>query len=345
MEISLLPKFLQVELTYKCNSRCSFCYNPDHKGSNTKASIEDILREINTYHLGHVQLIGGEVTTIKNLPNYLDLLPDAKWKSIVTNGRIFRGDIKGKIDEIYISLHGDELTHEELTQELGSYEVIIDNIKKYASWGIDVNSDTVLTKFNADKIYSIAKKAKSIGMKRIFVNIFQPEGIGSARPDYSPSHEQIKLAITQLLNVRENLDFEVYFGTSTPFCLDERLITEKLAFRCGAGEWFGSVDPTGEFRICNHSTKSYGNINEKPLHEIWHSKEIDSEYRNKVLNDNSCSQCSMREQCLGGCRINENGSYRVDPIVERDRDLLLSKEEMNTLNEIYERNKFTISYA
>lgn len=345
MDISLLPKFIQVELTYKCNSRCSFCYNPDHKGSKSKIAVEDILSEINTYCLSHVQLIGGEVTTIKELPYYLDLLNKTKWKSIVTNGRIFRSDIEGKIDEIYISLHGDQLTHEDLTQEIGSYEVILDNIKRYVSWGIDVNSDTVLTKFNADKIYSIAEKAKSIGMKRIFVNIFQPEGIGSARPDYSPSLEQIRSAITQLLIVRDKLDFEVYFGTSTPFCLDERLITEKLAFRCGAGEWFGSVNPSGEFRICNHSTKSYGNIIDMPLNKIWHSKDIDSGYRNITLNDDSCSLCSMQKHCLGGCRINENGSYRVDPIVERDRELLLSNEAMASLCDTYESNKFAISYT
>lgn len=343
MDISILPRFLQVELTYKCNSRCAFCYNPDHKGANTEISIKEILEEINSYCLSHVQLIGGEVTTINNLSDYLDILDRTKWKSIVTNGRIYRNDIRGKINEIYISLHGDELTHEELTQEVGSYDKIIDNIKKYVSWGIDVNSDTVLTKFNANHIYDIAKKAKDIGMKRIFVNIFQPEGIGSTRPDYSPSLEQIRSSITQLIKAREYLKFEAYFGTSTPFCLDERLITKNLAFRCGAGEWFGSINPSGEFRICNHSTKSHGNVLKTPLNKIWHSKEIDLDYRNTIVNDESCSDCEIRKHCLGGCRINEKGNYRVDPIVKRDRKLLLSGKKISALYENYNLNELHVS--
>lgn len=344
MDISILPKFLQVELTYKCNSRCSFCYNPNHKDLKKEISIEQILSEINRFRIRHVQLIGGEVTTIKNLSEFLDVLYKIKWRSIVTNGRIYRSDIKGKINEIYISLHGDKLTHEELTTEYGSYETIIENIERYVSWGIDVNSDTVLTRHNADYIFDIAKRAKSIGMRRLFLNIFQPEGIGSNRPDFSPSLDQIRFAITQLIRARDVLDFEVYFGTSTPFCLDKRLIAEKLAFRCGAGEWFGSVSPSGEFRICNHSIKSYGNIIELPLNKIWHSKSIDSEYRNNKLENTICDGCAMCRQCLGGCRINENGDYRLDPIVERDYKLLLSKEEMNRLSKESVLDKFPLSY-
>lgn len=343
MEYSLLPKFLQVELTYKCNSRCSFCYNPHHKSSPAKYSAEEILESIDEYRLPHVQLIGGEVTTIKNLPELLDGLKQTRWKSIVTNGRVFRGDIRGKVDEIYLSLHGDTSTHETLTQEFGSFEPIVKNIEKYVSWGIDINSDTVLTKFNADQMGEIALHAKSLGMKRIFVNIFQPEGLGSLRPDFSPSIQQIRSAIDQLLEVRKATEFEVYFGTSTPFCLDSRLISEKMAFRCGAGEWFASVDPSGELRICNHSTRSYGNVVNRPLNEIWHSKLINTEYRNKRIDDTICQHCPFQSDCLGGCRINEKGNYRVDPLVSRDRDDLLSPSEMASLKGVYDSNPFPLT--
>jgi radical SAM protein with 4Fe4S-binding SPASM domain len=345
MEIALLPKFLQVELTYACNSKCSFCYNPTHGGKISNDHLMRILSEVNSYEIRHVQLIGGEVSILPELPSYLDALDKVRWRSLVTNGRRYRHDIKGKVNEIYLSLHGDENTHEILTSEPGSFSVIEENIKRYVDWDIDVNSDTVLTKYNAEEVFSIAAHAKAIGMKRLFLNIFQPEGIGSSRPDFSPSIEQIRSAIGQMIRARDELGFEMYFGTSTPMCLDERLLTERLAFRCGAGEWFASINPQGEMRICNHSTKSYGNITSTPLHKIWHAKQIDVEYRDARMPNTVCDNCAAFSICRGGCRLDENGKYRVDPIVTRDESSLVSPNRMVDLVKVYENAPHPISFS
>lgn len=180
-------------------------------------------------------------------------------------------------------------------------------------------------------------------MKRLFLNIFQPEGIGSKRPDFSPSLQQIRDAITQMISARSELGIEMHFGTSTPLCLDERLFTERLAFRCGAGEWFASINPQGEFRICNHSTRSYGNVTTTPLHKVWHARPIDSEYRNAPLRDDICNGCAAFQLCRGGCRINEGGSYRLDPIVARDRAELLSADNIRDLFMEYKTAPFPVS--
>lgn len=152
MEIALLPKFLQVELTYTCNSRCSFCYNPTHKGKLSKEQLLELLAEVNSYEIRHIQLIGGEVSTLEPLPQYLAALNKVGWRSIVTNGRVFRPDIQGLVDEVYVSLHGDEATHEQLTSEPGSYGLIESNIERYVKWGVVVHSDTVLTKYNFSEV-------------------------------------------------------------------------------------------------------------------------------------------------------------------------------------------------
>lgn len=346
MDIALLPKFLQVELTYACNSACSFCYNPTHGGKIDHQKLLRILAEVNSYNIRHVQLIGGEVSILPSLPAYLEALDKVQWRSIVTNGRRFREDIKGLVNEVYVSIHGEKDLHEYLTSEPNSFGVIEETIKKYVSWGVDVNSDTVLTKHNSDSIYKIAKHAKSLGMKRLFLNIFQPEGIGSTRPDFSPSIEQIRSAIDQMISARSDFGIDMHFGTSTPLCLDERLFTERLGFRCGAGEWFASINPQGEIRICNHSTKSYGNVTESPLNAIWHSREISSEYRNAQPDDAGiCQGCAAFSLCRGGCRIDQSGRYRVDPIVMRDKDKLLDSAKIHTLMSHFQSKPFPISYA
>ena len=336
MEYSLLPRFLQIELTYACNSACTFCYNPDHH-----RQIDDDLRfriidEINGYGIKHVQLIGGEVTTLPNLPKYLDRLPDIKWKSLVTNGRIFVPELEGRVNEIYLSLHGNKETHETITKAKGSFEIIEESIKRYVAFGIAVQSDTVLTSRNYTEIFDIAERAKELGMSTLFVNIFQPAGIGSYFQDgLTPTVWQIRSAITQMIRAREELGINVQFGTSTPFCLDERLVPEGLAFTCGTGTWFASINPQGELRICNQSAKSYGNILDTPLNQIWHSREIDSEYRSLSWLAEPCQSCVFRLECIGGCRINDKGVARLDPVLQREPGALLSQAELQAIKMRY----------
>ncbi len=334
MQHRLLPQFLQVELTYACNSACTFCYNPNHHREFDEQRCIKILDEVDRYQLAHVQLIGGEITVLPQLPDYLARLRRTRWKSIVTNGRIFVPALDGLVDEIYLSLHGDSEVHEQITNATGSFEVITDSIQRYVAFGIEVHSDTVLTSQNYDQIGEVAKYAKELGMAVLFVNIFQPVGIGAAATaSLAPSVDQIRSAIDQMLKARDELGLDVRFGTSTPYCLDERLVTEELAFTCGTGTWFGSVSPDGELRICNQSSRSYGNVLEEPLGKIWNSLAIDQDYRDLSWLDEPCCSCPIQNECLGGCRISGSGEPRIDPIVMREKANLLSLEQLTGLKE------------
>lgn len=346
MRYHVLPRFIQYELTYACNSACTFCYNPNHGKQPDEQICEAVLDILNYYRLHHVQLIGGEITLLPALPTYLERLKDIRWRSIVTNGRIYVPELVGRVNEIFLSLHGTAEIHETLTQAKGSFDIIQDTIKKYVSGGIVVHSDTALTKVNAHLIYEIAVHAATLGMKTLFVNIFQSTGIGSySSADLAPSIFQIRDAITQMLRARDEVGIDVQFGTSTPFCLDERLVTEGLAFRCGTGDWFASIDPWGEFRICNQSARSYGNVLDKPLHEIWHSYPINKEYRNLGWIGDPCYSCVFQCECLGGCRIEGTGKPRVDPIVVRDKDYLISQERLKELKAIFLKMKYAQPYG
>lgn len=336
MEYELLPRFLQYELTYGCNSACSFCYNPNHKKQPDESVRERVLDSLNWYRLEHVQLIGGEVTILPALPSYLDRLQDVGWRSIVTNGRICVPELVGRVDEIYLSMHGTAEVHESLTRAKDSFQVIERSIRTYVSAGIRVHCDTVLTRLNAHLVFEIAAQAAELGMDTMFLNIFQPAGIGAARSlDLSPTLDQIRDAIGQMLRARDELGVDVRFGTSTPFCLDERLVVEDLAFRCGTGDWFASVDPWGELRICNQSTRSYGNLLERPLHLIWHDRTINTEYRDLSWMPEPCGSCPLRNECLGGCRIGDDGRARIDPIVARDGDRLVRRERLLELRDLH----------
>lgn len=345
MEYALLPKFIQFELTYACNSGCVFCYNPSRKKQTDEETIINVLKELNSYKLNHVQLIGGEVTLFREkLPYYLSLLDKVKTRSMVTNGRIFIPETIEFLDEVYISIHGNKEMHESITRAKDSFSVIEDTIKAYVKANIIVSSDTVLTRINYNQMFEICKYASELGMKNIFVNIYQSAGLGARKEDdMAPSLEEIKIAIGQLIKAKHTLPLKVHFGTSTPYCLDERLILEDMAFTCGTGTWFGSINPWGELRICNQSTKSYGNVLEQELGKIWHNKIIDEDYRSLdwLKAAEPCNSCVYKSDCLGGCRINDKGEARIDPIVLREKNNLVSQER---LTELYSKSERVIHY-
>jgi radical SAM protein with 4Fe4S-binding SPASM domain len=70
---------------------------------------------------------------------------------------------------------------------------------------------------------------------------------------------------------------------------------------------------------------------ETPLNKIWHNVLINKDYRNAQINDPDCQGCPAYTECRGGCRIDENGLYRVDPIVTRDKAKLLAKTQIQDL--------------
>lgn len=345
MEYALLPKFIQFELTYACNSGCVFCYNPSRKKQTDEETIIKVLNELNRYKLDHVQLIGGEVTLFKEkLPYYLSLLDKVKTRSMVTNGRVFIPETIEFLDEVYISIHGDKEMHESITRAKNSFEVIESTITQYVKADLIVSSDTVLTRLNYDQMFNICKYATDLGMKNIFVNIYQSAGLGARKEDdMAPSLEEIRVAIGQLIQAKHTLPLNINFGTSTPYCLDERLVTEDLAFTCGTGSWFSSINPWGELRICNQSTKSYGNVLEEELGRIWHKKTIDDDYRNLswIKAVEPCNSCVFKNDCLGGCRINDKGEARIDPIVTREKDNLVSQSR---LRELYNQTERVVHY-
>lgn len=329
MQIALLPRFLQVELTYECNSACIFCYNPNHKKQPDDEIRKKVLSQVNRYQIDHVQLIGGEVSLLPHLTDYLDILKDVRWRSLVTNGRIYVPNLAGRVHEIYLSLHGNAAMHEDITNAPGSFETILETARKYVADGILVHSDSILTSENYSNIFEMAARAKDVGCSTMFLNIFQAAGIGTKREDrLAPNVRQIRVAIGQMIEAKEKLGIRVQFGTSTPFCLDERLITHDLKFKCGVGDWFASIDPQGEFRLCNQSTKSYGNILEQPISRIWHDKRVDAEYRSLNWLAEPCASCEAKIECQGGCRVGDKGEYRIDPLLRREPNEFVSPQRI-----------------
>lgn len=305
-------------MTYACNSRCIFCYNPSRTSPLNVQVVWGVLRSLQKSQIPLVQLIGGEVSLLPELNQFVEFLAPTSNVSVVTNGIVYR-ELTPNLAGIFISLHGTREMHEHLTQHPGSYDVITDNIARYAAVGHHVHADVIMTSQNYTQLYEIARIARELGMQAIYINRYESGGLGAANSRVlMPTLRQFRVGLDQMIKAREELGIAISFGTATPFCADERLLAAGLEFNCGMASWFAVIGPNGDFRICNQSKRVYGNVLERPLEDLWISPQLD-DYRDLRWVTGACASCEVLPVCGAGCRVDTTveAEYCPDFFVRR----------------------------
>jgi len=310
-----IPHLIHIETTYSCNSKCTFCYNPNRNETIDYQTINKIVTSVKKSQIPHVYLIGGEPSLfdVKKLNKYINILAEVSSVTIVTNGLRYLDGLSDKLACIGVPIHGNKKTHEALTNVKGGYKKTIESIKKYVKRGFDVRCIPVLMSINYKQMYEIIKFAKQLGMESVFVDRFESGGLGTQAQQLKPTLSQFREALTQMIAARDDFDIPVGFGTAIPFCLDRRLLSEDMYADCGAGVTFGAIAPNGNFRICNQSKRIYGNILKEPIEKIWHKKSLD-EFRNLKWVTEPCKSCQLLYLCVCGCKVDQsyNDKYCLD---------------------------------
>lgn len=308
-----LPLFAQFEVSYSCNSFCMFCYNRQRQVSPPREITWKIAKVLHDSKIPIIQITGGECTLFPELSEIIKYLSEKSSVTIVTNG-IKRVKLPDETAGVFVSLHGTKKTHEYLTRNANTYDKIAENIRHYVDSGLELSSDTLLCSKNYNEIYKIIENAVDLGMKHIVINRFEVGGMGTSKVgSLMPSVEQFRKALTQIIDARKDFDVSIIFGDSIPFCIDERLIKEGLAYSCSAGISYAVINPYGDLRICNQSNTSYGNVLERPLKEIWNNKSIDFFRKLKWVSE-PCNKCPILSRCLCGCKVDNscNPEYCID---------------------------------
>jgi len=318
IEHDTIPHLCHIEMTYACNERCIFCYNPERAKIGDLRVIDRIVRSVAKSQIPHVYLIGGEpsLLPVEKLNEYIELLSAHSSVTIVTNGLRRLDGISDKLACFGVPIHGAGAdTHEFLNQTKGSFDKTLETIKSYVRMGHDVRCIPVLTGYNFDQMYDIIGLAAELGMESIYVDRYEDGGIGannSRDKQLKPTREQFHVAVGQIIQAKH--DFGVFggrvgFGTAIPYCLDERMITEHITANCGVGVSFCAINPRGEFRMCNQSQLVFGNLPNESIKTIWSKPALDI-FRDLSWVGEPCKSCDLLLDCTGGCKVDANCSNK-----------------------------------
>jgi MoaA/NifB/PqqE/SkfB family radical SAM enzyme len=186
-----IPLNCQIELTYRCNHLCTFCYNsPTGEREMTTEQVFEVLRKVADFGVVYVTLTGGEAMCRKDFfPVAQEVRRLGMAVRIYSNGFLL-ADPKmvekvRALDpmEVEISVHGAKPeTHDALTRIKGSFEKTWQGIRNLVDAGIAVRLKCPITRLNQAELFDLRDLGETLGQHVIFDAVITPKDDGSQDP-------------------------------------------------------------------------------------------------------------------------------------------------------------------
>lgn len=315
------PTSVDIAITKKCNHRCVHCYNVWRTDDDnhdvikilSDEQVKTITNELVKNDVWRATLTGGEPLAeldvlyklIKSLTDHnialgmntnlslmteeiaIKLKKDFKWDNILLTS------LPGLIPEIC----------DQITQIPGSYERIVRGIDICQKYDIPVGINIVISKknlFELEKLYDFVSQHKVdyVSITRAIAPLYDQDN-----PAFFLDEEEIIYIADILEQVHSRYGISVGSVTPFPLCIlkDISKYQDIVSASCAAGISRCSIDAiTGDITACTHEEKAYGNIYNGGLKTAWDNM---YEWRQGLLVNEECRECSMLAYCGGECRM------------------------------------------
>ncbi|HEX9944549.1 MAG TPA: radical SAM/SPASM domain-containing protein [Thermoanaerobaculia bacterium] len=270
-----------VELTYRCNLDCFFCYNDlATRGEPLgRAEYFRLFADLRQMEVLNLTLSGGEPLAH---PDFLALGARARELGFVvrvkSNGHALRGELARRVrDEvdpflIEVSLHGaTAATHDRQTRVPGSFARLLANLAELRSLSLRVKLNSTLTAWNEGEIEEMFALADALGLPLQVDPEVTPRDDGDREPlRVAPTREGV-LRLFRLQFERGRAaeaaagrpDVQVARGG------DDGTLPAPVGKHCGAGSSGIAVDPYGNVYPCVQWRRPVGNLHRQGIREIW----------------------------------------------------------------------------
>jgi radical SAM protein with 4Fe4S-binding SPASM domain len=319
-----LPTVFTLELTTRCNNRCSGCANLDlrerraqrraHQGlmRGWRAIIDQIAEEKGA-EPWIVRLSGGEPTLhpeffeivayLERRGIYHALLTTGKWQKPNELVRAYR-ECRYALG-LLISLHGASATTHGAFVETSarSFATTCANIGLSTGQRLRVYTNTVLTRANTGEIAAIAALSRRLGATAAVFNRF----VGSRHP-LQPEASELRQAIATILDLKR-MGYPCRIGNCLPKCFVP-YSNEPAA----AGFELCHISPEGEVKPDNFTTYSFGALPDQTLRQAWQSEKA---WRYRSHLSAACRTCAALPYCRGGQKSPYLGQPLFDELIGR----------------------------
>ena len=198
------PMRMDIALTYRCQNRCSHCYNePERKLAQelTREQWFEVLKRCEAAAIPHIVFTGGEPTLVEFLPELVAYAEDLGLVTgINTNGRKLMDEAyvtglkEAGLDHVQITLESpDEAIHDAMVNEKEAYRETMLGLRNALKSGIFTMTNTTITRANKESIKAMPKFLKENGVSTFAVNSIIFSGKGAASGSHLTKEELIPL--------------------------------------------------------------------------------------------------------------------------------------------------------
>jgi AdoMet-dependent heme synthase len=274
-----------VELTYRCNLDCFFCYNDLGLAGRPLAREQYLALFADLAAMGvlNLTLSGGEPLAH---PDFLALGRRARELGFVvrvkSNGHALRGELLRRLNEevdpflVEVSLHGATAeTHDRQTRVPGSFARLMANLREMRELGVRVKVNSTLTAWNEGEVEAMFDLVESLGLAFQVDPEVTPRDDGSREPlAVAPTREGVRrLFAVQVERARRAEETAMeQSGTAVTAIgksADDGTMPIAPKKHCGAGSSGIAVDPYGNVYPCVQWRRPVGNLHERSIRDIW----------------------------------------------------------------------------
>lgn len=310
------PYFVDWAITGKCNLSCRHCRGVPKTELSTERARR-LIDEIAGLKPGWVFIEGGEPLLRQDLFELLGLLQQNQLEvHMSTNGLLLNPEIIASLKrlgvKLAISLDGATPGTYESIRNNTCFEKVVEQARICAQEGLLEGINFVLLKRNYAEVPAIFRLAGSIGVPKITLIGLKPchdySGELLSPPEY---REAIKLACqaAQETGVDFFFDEPFFWPVVKEMGIPARLpvahagIVISSTSACAFGEYL-FIESTGEVKPCSFAPMVMGNVNDRPLGEIW-GEMVASPLLRQIRDSHNrtgyCRDCRYLADCKG-CR-------------------------------------------
>jgi len=307
------PARMDLAVTYRCNLECPKCYVGDRKTDQELGTAEWVKVFEVLWKAGIPQVVftGGEPTLRDDI---VELVGEADEfvTGLVTNGtRLFElaEALRGaSLDYAQVTIESfDAKLHDRITCTEGSHAKTLAGIKKALGIGMQIVTNTTLTKTNAATFAETIRWLHGLGIKHVACNTLICSGHGTEHKRENGLDDN---ALKELLSAgcetadKLGLSFQWY----SPTCYHEGTNPIELGLgikSCSAAAHNMTVQPDGTVLPCQSWPDSVGNILKDDWASIWRHPTC-VKLREHLFKKEECWGCEYEATCGGGCPLDDS---------------------------------------